>query len=326
MTIEDRQNAPVDTGGDGSLAPTDTGAPVAAEGSDAPQPQTPAAPISYEAETEARGMGWVPETEWRGSKDAWRPADEFVKRGKEVLPIVRSQLDREKRKVADLEAKIDTLPGEIEAKYAARFARLEKMNAVALQKQADQIYQSFEDKKRQAVESADQAAYDKAAEGQRKALVDLQSGYDEPAEEPPQRQPVQPQRAAQMPQEVSDWIGQNSSWFNRDTVLTATASAIHAQLLKDAPGMPLDQNLRKVGDELRKRFPEKFGIEPQRQAHSPAVEGGGRQPAATGRARGWGELPPEAKQAGEKFVSQGLFGEDPKKAREEYAKDYWSQE
>jgi len=321
MTVENQLVVAPDPGGEGSPAPeaiqTDNGT-----GADDGAPQTKA--VSYETESEARGMGWVPQAEWRGDPKAWRPADEFVTRGKEVLPIVRSQLDRERRKVQDLESKLNELPGSIEAKYADRFKRLEKMNTVALQKQADQIYRQFEEKKRAAVEAADPAAYDRASEAQRQALADLSTDYESPAEVETKPAP-QPQQKA--PPEVSDWIDRNSTWFNKDPVLTAAASAYHGQLLKDVPGMALDQNFRKVDEFLRQKFPEKFGIEPQTRAHAPQVEGGsGRQAAGTGKARGWNELPPEAVKAGQKFIDQGLYGTDQKKARDEYAKDYWSQE
>lgn len=324
MSIEENLASAPDAGGDSGAAPVtqqQTPDDTASEQVTQSQP----AQISYETETEARSMGWVPQDEWRGSKDTWRPADEFVKRGKEVLPIVRSQLDREKKKVQELEKKINETADEIKAGYDERFKRLERMNTVALQKQADQIYRSFEQQKLAAVEQGDRKEYERLNTDQRQALIDLQSGYEpEPEVEPVKK--AEPQKQS-LPPAVSDWMERNDTWFNKDNVLTASASAYHAQLLKDAPGLPLDQNLKKVDEFLRQKFPEKFGIEPaQQRAHAPSLEGGNRQSGSAGRAKSWSDLPPEAKQAGEKFVSQGLFGDDQKKAREDYAKEYWSQE
>ena len=53
-----------------------------------------------------------------------------------------------------------------------------------------------------------------------------------------------------------------------------------------------------------------------------AVEGSGRVSSGAGRrAKGIGDLPAEAKRAGEEFVRDGTF-----KDLAEYAREYWSQD
>ncbi|MHB8413927.1 MAG: hypothetical protein ACYDB1_00835 [Acidiferrobacteraceae bacterium] len=92
--------------------------------------------------SEARGMGWVPEEEWKGDKEKWVPADEFVRRGQEIMPILRQnnkalkeelgQLRRENATVADqlravntsLRALQETQANESEANEAARQSEL----------------------------------------------------------------------------------------------------------------------------------------------------------------------------------------------------------
>jgi uncharacterized membrane protein YqaE (UPF0057 family) len=41
----------------------------------------------------ATKMGWTPKTEFRGDPDKWRPADEFVERGENMLPFVGVALE-----------------------------------------------------------------------------------------------------------------------------------------------------------------------------------------------------------------------------------------
>jgi ABC-type branched-subunit amino acid transport system ATPase component len=88
--------------------------------------------------------------------------------------------------------------------------------------------------------------------------------------------------------------------------------------------LSVEDNLRETEKYIRQKFPEKFGETPRQntyqQPHAAQVEGGQRG-GANGSARGVNDLPPEAKQAGNKFVTQGLY-----KDLKEYAADYWAQE
>ncbi len=300
------------------------------------------AQVSRETENEARDMGWVPKEEWRGSADAWRPADEFVKRGKEVLPIIRSNLERERRKTHELEAKIADLPKQIEQSYADRFKRLEGMTRVALANQRDRMWSEFEAKKREAVEAGDAQAYDRHTAEQRKVLSDFQPEAE--VEEAIRAEaPKKPESAppTQAPPEVQAWVAENR-WFNSDPALTAFATKEHGKLLKAMPGLSIEENLRRTLEATKQKFPEEFGLSasnghaPPAQPHAPSVEGGGRQSQGVGKTRGWNDLPPEAKTSGDKFIRQdGLFlpkNVDPeaateadiKKARDAYARDYWS--
>jgi hypothetical protein len=323
-----------------ALAPAEAGSETHEESPSAAQ----AAQVSPETERKARDMGWVPQTEWRGSPDAWRPADQFVKRGEEVLPIVRSNLERERRKVQELESTVRDLPSkiraEVEQSYAERFKRLEGMSRLALEKQREKIWHDFEEKKRAAVADGNMQAYDTYNQEQRRALSEFHAETEVEEPEPPARQNGAPQPATQAPPEVNDWLRQNT-WFASDKVMAAYATEEHGRLMREMPGLSIEENLKRTREATMEKFPERFGITPQAKPtasqHAPAVEGGGRQAgASSARARGWNDLPPEAKASAEKFIKQdGLFlpnGMDPeaasesdiKKARDAYAKDYWS--
>ena len=41
-------------------------------------------------EQRAKDMGWAPREEWRGDPERWIDAEQFVHRGEEILPILRS--------------------------------------------------------------------------------------------------------------------------------------------------------------------------------------------------------------------------------------------
>jgi hypothetical protein len=304
----------------------------AAEAVEGGTPNAEQAPrVSAETTAKARDMGWVPQNEWRGSPDAWRPADQFVKRGEEVLPIVRSNLERERRKVQDLEKSTKEQMAALQADFDKRSARLEKMTGIALQNQRERMWGEFEEKKRSAVADGNILAYDKHNQDQRQALSEFNADTEpeEPAPAPAKKADAQPQ--TQAPPEVQTWVEQNR-WFNRDATLTAFATEVHGRLLKEMPGLSVEENLQKTTEATRAKFPEKFGVTPptngQAQPHAPGVEGGGRQAQGGGREKSWNDLPPEAKQAAKGFFEDGLFGadEDMGKAQKSYAKKYWEQE
>lgn len=289
----------------------DDGEPQAA----APAPK----PVDASVEREARDMGWVPQEEWRGNPDAWRPADEFVKRGQEVLPIVRSNLERERRKVSDLEKRIQ----DVQNTYEERFRRMEAMSNRALELQKQKFWQEMEDRKAQAVSEGDTEAYERF----KKAQMDGLDDFDIPEPEPQKK----PAEAPEVPQEVQKWVERNP-WFTNQRYATViqAAHAYHQELLAEKPYLSLEENLAEVERFAKEKFPEKFGgeakKEPPKKAHAPSYEGGGRQPIASGSdKKGWNDLPAEAKAAGQKYIEKGWFGDDPKAAKQKYAEEYWSQ-
>ena len=44
-----------------------------------------------DVEARARDMGWSPRDSWRGKAEDWIDAETFVKRGTEILPILRAK-------------------------------------------------------------------------------------------------------------------------------------------------------------------------------------------------------------------------------------------
>lgn len=67
----------------------------------AEQQQEPA-PSQFNPEELAREMGWSPEDEYRGPKDAWIPADEFIKRTAKINKAQREKLDRMEQSLAKI--------------------------------------------------------------------------------------------------------------------------------------------------------------------------------------------------------------------------------
>jgi hypothetical protein len=122
------------------------------------------------------------------------------------------------------------------------------------------------------------------------------------------------------------------------------------ELWEKAPGLDLSENLERVTSELKKKYPEKFGIssetnhqntfsnnssqrtentsQTQQSSQHSFVEGGNSGPASSStssyRRKGWSDIHPDDRALAEKsYINTGFYGSDTQKARDEYAKDYW---
>lgn len=252
-------------------------------------------PASRDFEAEAREMGWVPETEFRGPKERWKSAEQFVVDGETVLPIVRSQLQREREKL-DAERK----------EFQERIARIERVNESVAKRQREQ-YESEINRlraaQREAVQNSDVEAYDRASVG----IEQLSKQTQEP-------EPQAPDTA------VSEFSKRND-WYGTDVDLTAYAEGYSQSLVRDNPSLPLEENLRRVEARVKEVFPAKFAPKtPAAHGHA-AVDGGGLSAIRPQRGKSSRDLPPEAKAAGDKFVRDGLF-----KDLDAYAKEYFANE
>lgn len=301
-----------------------------------PQEQNNAPQDSPEDIQEATGMGWVPKEKFRGDPNLWRPAKEFVQRGREILPILQKRERGLQDEVRSLKAQME----ERDRSFEERTRRLDGMTRVALERQRAQLENAYEAAKRKAVADGDIETYDKLADEGRKAVASFDPEAEAERYAPKPQAQQQPQIPANIQSAVQGWIADNR-WFDQDEEMREVASFEHGRLLKRMPGLSIEENLEKTLAHVKERFPNKFGSpKPQgQQPHSPAVEGGGRQPQiSNGRARGWNDLPPEAKGAADKFITRdGLFlpkgadqdnptDKDIQVARATYAKQYWEQE
>lgn len=253
--------------------------------SDAPEGVAePEAPQEPDVEAEARRLGWKPEDQWRGDKSGWVDAASFMEQ-------------------------VRTVPGKVrklEADYADRFARLERMQEAALRRQAETHKAEvgrIKAQMRQAVEVGDVAQWERL-DAQREQMV-----QDAPAiAEAPKASP-------NLPPETQAWVAKND-WFASDEVMRVAAQQLAGKAAQ--LGMGVTEQLAYVDREMPRYFPDKFRAR-TKPTHS-AVEGlslaaprrGGKSAA---------NLPSEATKAGKMFVAEGLY-----KNLEEYAADYFQED
>lgn len=263
------------------------------------------APEVNPVEEEARAQGWVGKDEFRGSDDDWVDADTFVKRGKEIMPILRKNNEKLLKELG-------------EAKKAAEEAR---SAALEFKKYQQDISERKIGELQSQIEHLKQAKRDAITTGDGDRVIAIDDAIDEIKEQ--QREAKsdaalriaevqkQQQQAVTLDPTFNAWLDRNK-WFGSDNKLTSVANALGESLRRDNPNLIGADFLTALDKELQDTFPDKFG---KVKRQSP-VEGGSHSGRSSGGRKSYDNLPAEAKTACDRFVKQGLM------TREQYIADY----
>ena len=265
--------------------------------------------VSPEVQHEAESQGWVPKERFRGNESDWVDADTFVKRGREILPILRKNNEN---LIKDLQATKDQLK---EFREAAE--EFKKFQRESYERKA----QEYESQIREIKESRAQAISD--GDGQKvNALDDALDQAKENFKEA--KQSVKDVVSAKNPEPTPEaidpglqvWLDRNT-WFGQDKRLTGMVNGIGESLRLEFPLLKGQAFLDKLDEVLAEEFPNKFGE--KRSPASRVESGSGRQGRGSSNAQSYDNLPSDAKAACDKFVKQKLM------TKEEYVASYdWS--
>lgn len=251
-------------------------------------------------EEQARSMGWVDKDEFQGDPDKWRPAEEFLERGKTILPILTERYDALEQKFNNVSDKLERTTQNL-----ANFAEFHKGT---YKRAYENAKRRIEAKLREAEELGDLDAYKRG----RDELDNLeqQQGQLEVSSDGQAADSNSP------PPEFADFQKANP-WYGPDVAMTVFTDAMAHQL----QGNPNIHNNTEFYAELerlaREHFPHKF-----QKPHTP--ESGGGEGTGEGSNKGkknWGDLPRDVQ---ETYLRE--FSEIPGFTKEQYAKDYFAQE
>lgn len=256
-----------------------------------------AAPDTAAIETRAREMGWIPKEEFRGDPEKFIPADQFVARGEELLPIIKA--DRRK-----LQSEVQTTRQQLEQTQRMLSAaqesieELKTFNSKMSKDQAKSRRSELAAELKAARESGD---VEKELEIQDE-LSELSATIREKSQEK-RTTTVTTGNEASHP-EFKAWASENP-WFGQDKRRTSLAMGI-AEELKET-GLKGRELLDRVSEEVEKTF----GGNPRRQSAS-RVEGarGGSPPNGDNGTPGktYADLPADAKTTCERQAKR-LVGE-----------------
>ena len=264
------------------------------------------APEAPQYESEARAQGWVAADEFRGSESDWVDAETFVRRGKEIRPILRKNNETLLKELG--EAKKDAA----EVREAAKeFREFQKQQFERKTKELESQLEQLKQAKREAITQGDgdraiaiDDAMDELKEQRQEAKEDLKAAEEKVKEAP---------QVTQDPT-LNEWMDKND-WFGKDTRLTGMANGLGVELRRENPSLQGKAFLDKLDEELAIMLPEKFGKKRVQNPMEGSSNGTARPSVGTGK-KSYNNLPAEAKAACDKFVKQGLM------TKEAYVAEY----
>lgn len=261
----------------------------------APPPQQ----VDLETEKRAKMMGWVPKESFRGDPERWQPAEKFVARAEELMPIMKTQLRRYEDQISSLRDELDS-------------GRKTMDRIVKVAEKVEQ--QGYERAKAELTRKQVEAV----AAGDTQTWMNLEQEKDK-LERP---EKIQVEKSSGTPNEENPmfktWHTDND-WYLNDGDLTLYANAFAQS--NPPNGVPYTQWLESIGSAVKRAFPHKFD-NPARK--SPAsVDGGANRGGGLGRPKNktYNDLPADAKAHCDKLVANV-----PNYTKEKYVKDYFEGE
>jgi hypothetical protein len=252
---------------------------------DVQQPQDSRAEI----EAQASAQGWRPKDQFTGDPESWVDADEYVKRGDpRYLREKLAETERMTRLLQQRQAESERRLAEKQREFEATAYRLERMSEITAQRLLRAQLANIEAQKRAAVDLGDAASYDQWSQAEQQLYRENQQVREDVARSAQQQQ----QKYAEEESPEVAQFRQRNPWFDRDQVLNLEAQKEHMRLNREAPYMPLEENLRQVEAHVKRTYPHLFGASPQPQAPAPSsvaqqrpvvpdVQGGGRMANGT---------------------------------------------
>lgn len=269
-------------------------------------------------EAEARSQGWLPQEEWDGPEDAWVDAEKFVRRGREILPIVRKNLEREK--------------AERQKERLAFEARLQELQTTVSelvdhnQKMEKRVYEkALKDLQAQRKSMVAEGNFEAAAEIDETIIELKEAAPTVKTKETTTAKPADP--PAQQHPAVTAWMARNTWYSPKNPDMVAFTDATAARMANDYKNQGRQPDpeaiLAEVEKKVRKLFPDAFDGAPAMFSGAGKGQGGGVGPTSGSGGKGFASLPSDAKDSFERFFKSGLYGKmDKKTAQEQYFNDY----
>ena len=268
--------------------------------------------LDPQVEKEARLFGWVPKEEFRGSESDWVDADVFVKRGKEINPILRKNNELLMKKLDEKAKEIDSIKASVE-----EFKKFQKESFERKSAEYEVQIAQLKTQKREAIAAGDG---DKVVDidDQIDSLKEAQKEAKKEAEKKPEPAPkTEAQASVPDDPDLQSWLGRNQ-WFGQDIEMTDVANGLGASVRKQFPHLTGRAFLDKLDEKIVEYFPQKvLG----NKAKGSAVDSTGNVRGGTSSGKkSYENLPQDAKEACDRFIANGWI-----KSKQEYVESYdWS--
>lgn len=243
-----------------------------------------------EVQARAEKMGWIPATRFKGDAATFVDADEYIKRGETVLPIVKEHNRRLEAQVTRLESDNRAIAATL-AKAQTAIEEIEERHTVATQKAVEKAKADVKAQLAAASEAGDHIGVAELTN----QLVELNTAVPEEKKAAPVVVPQQRQEVVDP--ELVAWNTENT-WFGTDTIKTQLALAIATELRQKGERATGAAFYDKVKLITEKRYVPDGEAAPTVDKVGGARNGGGSEDNRSGgEKRSFSDLPADAKAA-----------------------------
>jgi hypothetical protein len=234
----------------------------------------------------AKDMGWTPRDKFEGPADQWKDAETFIRDGRDI--------QREtSRELKGVRAQLETIA---------------RTSASVVEQQVKDRVEALTVQYNKAVEDGDSTTAFKLTDDIRTTLA-----------------AAKPQTSGPSP-EAAAFAERNASWFQKPGNEYATARAVEICNTLAAQGYSdHGQQLKIAEQRLRQEMPQLFA-EQKNGKPAPGVNAPGSRTASPGsKAKGYANLPPEARKIADDMESRGVIkANGDVSAKEIYARNYFA--
>lgn len=275
--------------------------------------------IAEEIKVEAKKMGWSPKEEFRGDPAKWVDADVFVDRGKNMIPLLKENLERMSTKYGNIENELRETKKTI-GEFVEYSKKSEERAYERAKKQYEKQIESLKAQMKAAVKAGDPEKYE-----QLENTMDSLEAPEKPEIKVESRKSIDGTEQSQIvTPEMTAWKNENT-WFLTDQRMTQYAISVEKIIAGENPGKSQAEILTLITNEVKSRFPEKFQNVNRDKAN--AVDSGGGESRKKGSKHTFDDLPKEAKEQYAKFKKEFKERANKDYTKEDYLKDYdWSEE
>ena len=249
-------------------------------------------------EERAREDGWKPKDEYTGDAARWVDAETYVKRGEEILPILKANDSKHRTEISGLRVEVMGLKEQLKASQESIEA-LKEFNSEAARAAAKA-------ERRELIAAVEVARKEGNVEEAVKLSEQLEEHNDaiRTAEAPAKAEPAKTNSSAPAAESpaFAAWKAANP-WYGTDTTKSDLAIAVSMRLRREAATKDLGEVpfLQRVTEEVEKILGGNVARRGESKTESgrPSAGGGG-----SSASRSYGDLPREAQEACDRFAKR----------------------
>lgn len=235
----------------------------------------------------AEAQGWIPPSRYKGDPERFTDADEFIRRGEELAPILKKQLASTRGELTALHTRQQATEAAL-AKAQETIANMQEEHTVATQKAVEKAVQGLKAQLAAASEAGDHAAVAELTE----QIVDAKAALEAaPAEKKEVARQAPPPLDPAIQTAFNEWRADNPL-FDKDPDFKELVFSIGSRLRREGDTTLGRAFFDKCGEIAKAKF--------KADEPPPGKVEGGRQEGGSGgapRAKTYASLPAEAKAA-----------------------------